>query len=98
MLRPVLTAYGRECLRRRTTPEAPTLDRPTLFSVALRAAGLTMAGFIDAYLDEPAAEGVVYAVLAGRKTSGRISAAIDRLIADQKPRIERGFSQFRAAA
>ena len=68
------------------------MDRSHLFGLALRSAGLTMASFIDRYLDEPAAEGVVYAVARGSKTSARISAAIDRLIEDERPRVLRAFS------
>lgn len=74
---------------------ADHMDRSHLFGVALKSAGLTMAGFIDRYLDEPAAESVVYGVAAGRRTSARISAAIDRLIQDEAPRVIRAF---RAAA
>ncbi len=68
------------------------MDRSTVFSLALRSSGLTMAGFIDKYLAEPAAEGVVYRVVRDPRKSARINTAIERLIADEAPRVRLAFS------
>lgn len=93
MSRTVLTAYGRECIE-----HSDPVGRSHLFGLALRSAGLTMAAFIDRYLDAPAAESAVYGVAAGRRTSARISKAIDRLIQDEGPRVTRAFATYRQAA
>lgn len=68
------------------------MDRSQLFGLALKSSGLTAAAFVQKYLDEPVSESAVWAVAAGRKTSARITKAIDRLIETERPRVLRAFS------
>lgn len=75
-----------------------TMDRPQLFSVALKSAGISCAEFVRRYLDEPAADSVVWGVAAGRRKSARVSAAIDRFLKDEAPRVTRAFEGYRQAA
>ena len=80
-------------------PPAPfSMDRSLAFSMALRAAGLTLAGWTRAYLDEPASESFVSRVARGKAQSARVSDAIDRFLAEQAPAVGRLFAPYRMAA
>ena len=70
------------------------MDKQKQFGLALRAAGLSMREFAGT-LSPPVSESYVYAVLSGAKSSDRVSAAVDQLIDQQRPRI---LSAFRVAA
>lgn len=67
------------------------MSKTTRFGLALRAAGLTASQWIAQALDPPVSASHLYAVLRGERKSARIEAAIERLIRQQRSRIERAF-------
>lgn len=69
------------------------MNRSTLFSLALKAAGLSMQEWVHQELKPVVSTQFVYAVLAGDRSSARVDAAIDRLIKQQGPRIRREFAK-----
>ena len=73
------------------------MDTSTLLRIALAARGTTAGSFAQS-LDPPVSESMVYAVAAGRKTSGRVQAAIDRLIEAEREAITEALSSYRMAA
>lgn len=74
------------------------MDKTTLFSLALKAAGLTMQDWIHRELRPLVSAQFVYKVLSGEKSSARVEKAIDRLIREQGPAIEASFRHFAQAA
>lgn len=74
------------------------MTRTQLLSLALQSAGLSCAGFIAEYVQRPVSHESVWGVAAGRVSSAPISAAIDRLIEKEQPRIEAAFASYRQAA
>ena len=74
------------------------MDKTALFGIALKAAGLSMGQWIAQNIRPGVSESFVYQVLRGDKSSERVEAAINKLIAEQGPVIEKSFRGFAQAA